>query len=55
MANMIEAAKLQIDSLIRGAYAAAAAKGELPEGVELGGVIEIPEADSIDDESEGDE
>jgi len=49
MANMIEAAKLQIDSLVRGAYAAAAAKGELPEGVELTGVIEIPKDAKLGD------
>ncbi len=49
MANMIEAAKLQIDSLVRGAYVAAAKKGELPEGVELTGVIEIPKDAKLGD------
>ncbi len=49
MANMIEAAKLQIDSLVRSAYAAAAEKGELPEGVELTGVIEIPKDAKLGD------
>ena len=40
--NMIEAAKSQIDRLVRGAQSAAAAKGLLPDGVELKGTIEIP-------------
>ena len=33
MANLIEKAKIQIDELVRGAYARAAEKGELPYGV----------------------
>ena len=49
MANMIEAAKLQIDSLARAAYAAAAEKGELPGGVELAGAIEIPKDAKLGD------
>ncbi|MDD6188100.1 MAG: arginine--tRNA ligase [Clostridiales bacterium] len=49
MANMIEAAKLQIDSLVRSAYAAAVEKGELPEGVELTGAIEIPKDAKLGD------
>ena len=40
--NMIEAAKSQIDSLVRGAQASAVQKGLLPDGVELKGTIEIP-------------
>ena len=40
--NMIEAAKSQIDSLVRAAQASAVAKGILPDGAELKGTIEIP-------------
>ena len=40
--NLIESAKQQIDSLIQSAYSAAAAKGELPAGAELRGIVEIP-------------
>ena len=40
--NMIEAAKSQIDSLVRKAQASAVTKGLLPDGVELKGTIEIP-------------
>ena len=40
--NMIEAAKSQIDSLVRAAQASAVAKGVLPDGAELKGTIEIP-------------
>ncbi len=40
--NMIEAAKTQIDALVRGAYASAAEKGLLPSGAELKGTTEIP-------------
>ena len=42
MANLIEQAKLKADELLREAYAAAAAKGILPEGAELKGSVEIP-------------
>ena len=40
--NLIENAKSQIDALVREAYEAAAAKGELPAGAELKGSVEIP-------------
>ena len=40
--NMIQCAKQQITELIGKAYAAAAEKGELPEGVALPGRVEIP-------------
>ena len=40
--NLIEQAKQQIDALIRGAYAAAAADGALPAGALLTGGVEIP-------------
>lgn len=40
--NMIEAAKSQIDSLVRAAQTAAVEKGILPAGAELKGTIEIP-------------
>ncbi|MBQ8264383.1 MAG: arginine--tRNA ligase [Oscillospiraceae bacterium] len=40
--NLIENAKLQIHELVRAAYLAAAEKGELPEGAELKGIVEIP-------------
>ena len=40
--NMIEAAKSQIDSLVRAAQASAVEKGILPAGAELKGTIEIP-------------
>lgn len=40
--NLIEAAKRQIDTLVRGAYESAAQKGELPSGAELSGAVEIP-------------
>ena len=42
MANLIEAAKMQIDELVKKAYQAAAEKGILPEGIELKGTVEIP-------------
>ncbi len=42
MANLIEQAKLKADELLRAAYASAAAKGVLPEGVELKGSVDIP-------------
>ena len=47
--NLIEAAKTQIDVLVRAAYADAAEKGLLPAGAELKGTTEIPR-----DESHGD-
>ena len=40
--NLIEEAKKQAEKLILDAYAAAAAQGELPEGAELKGTVEIP-------------
>ena len=40
--NLIENAKLEIHALIRAAYLAAAEKGQLPEGAELKGIVEIP-------------
>ncbi len=49
MPNMIQAAKAEIDSLMRAAYASAAAKGLLPAGVELKGVIEIPKDAKLGD------
>ncbi len=42
MANFIEEAKQQIESLLNTAYAAAAEKGELPGGAVLTGTVEIP-------------
>ena len=42
MANLIEAARLQIEDLLTAAYAAAAEKGELPAGAALSGTVEIP-------------
>ena len=42
MSNLIEAAKKQIDKLVKEAYQKAAEKGELPAGVELKGTVEIP-------------
>ena len=42
MSSMIEAAREQIDALLKKAYAAAAEKGILPAGGELNGKIEIP-------------
>lgn len=42
MSNVIETTKTQIDAIVKRAYASAAEKGELPAGVELSGVIEIP-------------
>ena len=47
--NLIEAAKGQIDALVRAAYASAAERGLLPAGAELKGSTEIPR-----DESHGD-
>ncbi|MGI6028311.1 MAG: arginine--tRNA ligase [Candidatus Heteroscillospira sp.] len=41
MANLIENAKLQIDSLLKDAHKRAAEAGQLPEG-ELNGIVEIP-------------
>ena len=40
--NLIEKAKEQVHTLIVNAYAAAAAKGELPAGAVLSGTVEIP-------------
>jgi len=42
MANLIEEAKKQINGIIRDAYSRAAEKGELPEGCEVTGNVEIP-------------
>ena len=42
MANLIVKAKEQITELVTAAYEAAAAKGELPEGLTLNGSVEIP-------------
>ena len=42
MANLIEKAKIEVDALLRKACAEAAAAGELPEGAELNGGVEIP-------------
>ena len=42
MANRIEQAKQALDALIRSAYEAAAAAGELPAGAELNGSVEQP-------------
>ncbi len=47
--NLIEAARTQIDALVRAAYDSAAEKGILPAGAELKGSTEIPR-----DESHGD-
>ena len=40
--NLIENAKKQIDGLVAAAYERAAAKGELPAGAQLRGIVEIP-------------
>ena len=42
MANLIENAKREIDGLLAGAHAKAAAAGELPAGAALAGTVEIP-------------
>ncbi|MCR5137202.1 MAG: arginine--tRNA ligase [Oscillospiraceae bacterium] len=42
MANLIELAKQNADTLLQKAYVAAAASGALPEGAELSGSVEIP-------------
>ncbi len=42
MANMIQAAKDQINSILQAAYEKAAAAGALPAGAELTGSVEIP-------------
>ena len=42
MANLVQAAKDQIQSLIADAYARAVESGSLPAGIELGGTIEAP-------------
>lgn len=42
MANLIEKAKNEIDSLIQAAYARAVEKGELPAGAKLKGSVDIP-------------
>ena len=49
MANMIQMAKQQITDLVNAAYNAAAAKGELPEGLTLNGSVEIPKDTSNGD------
>lgn len=49
MANLIEKAKAQIDSLVKEAYERASQKGALPSGVELGGSVEIPKDPSLGD------
>ncbi len=42
MSNLVEEAKIQINTLLAAAQAAAAAKGELPEAEPLSGSVEIP-------------
>ncbi len=42
MANLIENAKIQINEILLNAYAKAAKNGQLPEGAELKGTVEIP-------------
>ena len=49
MANMIQMAKQQVMDLVNAAYNAAAAKGELPEGLTLNGSVEIPKDTSNGD------
>ena len=49
MANMIQMAKQQVADLVNAAYNAAAAKGELPEGLTLNGSVEIPKDTSNGD------
>lgn len=49
MANMIEAAKKQIDELVNAAYKTAADKGKLPSGCTLKGTVEIPKDTSHGD------
>ena len=49
MANMIQMAKQQVTDLVNAAYNAAAAKGELPEGLTLNGSVEIPKDTSNGD------
>lgn len=49
MANLIEKAKLQIDTLIKDAYDKAVEKGELPEGAVMSGTVEIPKDKAMGD------
>ncbi len=42
MANMIESAREKINEILNAAYLKAAEKGELPQGAELKGTVEIP-------------
>lgn len=49
MANLIEKAKIQIDSLVRAAYKKAAQAGTLPSGATLRGNVEIPKDPSHGD------
>ena len=42
MPDLIQLAKTQIDDILKAAYLKAAEKGELPEGAELAGSVEIP-------------
>ena len=49
MTNMIEAAKSEVAALVEKAYLKAAGNGELPAGVELKGIVEIPKDTSNGD------
>jgi len=49
MANLIEKAKAQIDSLVKEAYERAVQKGTLPQDASLGGTVEIPKDVSLGD------
>jgi len=49
MANLIEKAKKQIDTLVKEAYERASQKGALPAGAELNGSIEIPKDPALGD------
>ena len=49
MTDLIEAAKRQIETLLKEAYERAAGKGTLPEGITLRGTVEIPKDVSYGD------
>ena len=49
MTDLIEAAKKQIETLLKEAYERAAVKGTLPEGITLRGTVEIPKDVSYGD------
>jgi arginyl-tRNA synthetase len=53
MSNLIQAAKEEVAVLAQRAYEAAAAKGELPAGLEVAGTVEIPKDASFGDYASG--